>query len=69
MPSGTQLGRWPLLLQMVRDPTNRGQRESEGQRWGSGPMWVAETGRDSEFQEINSGIVFLKWSSGGRSGS
>lgn len=29
------------LVQMVADPTNRGQRGSEGQLWGSGPMWVA----------------------------
>lgn len=29
------------MVQMVCDPTNRGQRESEGQLWGSGPMWVA----------------------------
>lgn len=60
------LGRWPLLLQMVCDLTNRGQRGSEGQWRGTGPMWVAQTGRNSKLQGVNSGIVFLDWSSGGR---
>lgn len=32
------------MVQMVCDPTNRGQQGSEGQPWGSGPMWVASTG-------------------------
>lgn len=31
------------LVQMAADPTNRGQRGSEGQLWGSGLMWVAYT--------------------------
>lgn len=43
---------------MVCDLADRGQRESEGQGRGSGPTWVAGTGRESKFQETNSAVVF-----------